>query len=107
MTALRCLRRGERWMANIWLTTLLRLLLSRYVGELLFTVNRRTQAAPEARREVSGQSVTISDNAKAFLHAFAGLRPVPGYRHRPDHRDHLVHHVMRQVTVQHPVARVD
>src|SRR5262249_48990515 len=98
MTALRCLRRRRRRLACVWLPTL-RLSLTHQVGELLFTINRRAEAAPEAWREVSRQSVTISDNAHALHHPLAGLRPISRHRHRPDHRDHLVHHVMRQVTV--------
>src|SRR5262249_62079081 len=70
MTALRCLRRRRRRLACVWLPTL-RLSLTHQVGELLFTINRRAEAAPEAWREVSRQSVTISDNAHALHHPLA------------------------------------
>src|SRR5215813_11799914 len=99
-------RRGWR-VAGVRLGALRRLLLPNHVGELPFAVDRRAEAAPETRREVSGQRVTIPDDTHALLHSLAGLRAKSRCRHGADHRDHLVHHVVRQVAVQHPVARVD
>src|SRR5215510_2302999 len=82
MTALRCLWRRVRGVAGVRLPALLRLSLPDQIGKLFFTVNRRAEAAPESWREVPGQSVTIPDDAQAFIHAHAGLRPKSCRRHR-------------------------
>ena len=51
--------------------------------------------------------MALPEHSHAFLHAHAGVHALPDVRHRADHGGHVVHHVVRQVAVHEPVARID
>src|SRR5687767_5124945 len=49
----------------------------------------------------------LANDPHSLFHAAARLHSVTGMSHWSNHRYHLIHHVMWQVAVQHPIAGID
>src|SRR5437879_260321 len=80
------------------------LLLEGEVGGRLLEFGAKTDSAPHAGAVLFRQSVAPPQHAHAFLHPHTHVHALAAMRHRAYHRNHLVHHMVGHVTVQHPVA---
>ena len=50
--------------------------------------------------------MTFADDSHPCFHRLSSLNPCAAANQRAHHGSHLVHHVVREVAVQHPVARI-
>src|SRR6202030_356558 len=74
------------------------------IGSSRIRRSANSQATADAWGLVVGCRVTPTQHADGLLHDRPYLHPLPDSRHRADVRSHLVHHVVRKMAVEHPVA---
>ena len=69
-------------------------------------IGAHAEATAESRPKFLGQRVAFAQHSHAVRHAAARVQTASTVHDRTDHRGHLIHHVVRQVAVQHPVADI-
>src|SRR5688572_10704669 len=82
-----------------------RLRRNRQIGDPFLKGAANPKRPAKAGTIMLGECMTFPDHPHSLLHRHAGMHTRAAVSHWSYHRGHLVHHVMRQMAVEHPVTK--
>ena len=80
---------------------------SNYVRRISILLCAVAHAPSKLWRHIFREGVALPHDPHPFFHAATCLCSMTRLAHRSNHGNHLVHHVVWQVTVQHPFTRIN